>query len=112
MDNKELATKVEALEGIVTDQSAKIKAQYAEIAALKAGTDKESVAKKVEQKPALKTPTQTFEVEKVKYKFMVPSFRIHVGPVLEKIVSAEAIKDGEMLQRLVEEKRFGIIAKA
>lgn len=110
MDIKTLDAKVTALEGMFAEEAKKTEAMKAEIEELKGGKSALK-AKKVEKKVPLKTPEQTFKVDSSTYKFKVPSFRLHVGPVLTTFKSEEALKNSELLKRLVEEKRFGIIGK-
>jgi len=109
MDIKTLDARVTAMEVLLADEKAKNDAMAAEIAELTKGSTAKVAVKKVEKKVPLKTPEASFKVGGKEYKFKVPSFRIHVGPVLEVVKSEAALKDAEMQKRLVEEKRFGII---
>lgn len=106
-----VVAKMTSLEGIVTE----VADDNAELKAIIKDLDGEGQPKqkpnKVEKKVPLKTPDTTFKVDGSTYKFKVPSFRIHVGPVLEVVKSEAALKDAEMQARLVKEKRFGIIQK-
>lgn len=110
MAEQDTTARLEALENLVAKQAETIETQNQKIEALEAESTTTKTAKK-EAKPKPTIPETTFKVDKVEYRFKVAAFRERTLEGWKEFTAEEAMKEKEVLEHLVESKRWSTIEK-
>ena len=115
MAKSQVETRLDALEGLVTELTSSNEAKDAQIAEMQKELDglKNPEAglfkPKKKEKTVLPIPEEIFKVAGNEYRFKIAQFRYKKEGAMVKITAEEALKNSELCKELVELKRFAII---